>query len=204
MLATDFVALGALVLLLGVQVLLHPAFEGRRFAPDRRQVIMRRTTIVVWAVGAFAIFAIASWWSVLQYEAWRASELTRPFLPPYRDIGYYLHTIMTNFYGAWLIALGAGCLAWFALAQLNVRFGERFFEREEYLFCAASVFFSGYPGFLLFALIMMGLGLALTGVSAYRGRGRAPLYAAWFPAAILAILIEHWLIPQPFLRVFTF
>ena len=90
----------------------------------------------------------------------------------------------------------------YAARVMNERHDKRFFEREEPLFFALGIFLSGYPGFLFYILTVFLIGILLSLYYAVMNKGRAPLYYAWFPAALFAILITNWAVPESFLNFF--
>jgi hypothetical protein len=80
----------------------------------------------------------------------------------------------------------------------------RFFEPEEPWLAGTGAFLAGYPGFFAYVPLILIAGAALSGIYALNKKGRAPLYFLWLPAALLAILITKFLLPQHFTYQFTF
>jgi len=181
--------LGITVLVFGAQVFLRPLgiFKVRAFFYSC----------------VLCVFGIIGYWTYLQYALWASNPASKYLLPPYQSILYLYGYVGTRLWGPWLIALFFASLVPFVSRIANKRLGERFFEPEEPYLIALGIFLSGYPGFLLYIPIVFILGLLLTTYYSLLAKGRAPLYFLWMPAAILAILITHFLIPPEILVQFN-
>ncbi len=200
MLLPERIAILTLVFLWAGQIALE--IWGRFLA---QRISTKRWLFGIAGVSLAAIFATASWWSYLQYRYWASNEFTKAFLPPHQSIWYFIDRIIVReMVGPWFVALAAAALGFFALQYLNRRHGELFFEREEYLLFAIGIFFSGYPGFLIYVIFMMLGGLILTITYTSLRWGRAPLMNLWLPIAIFGILVRYWYVPQALLSQFRF
>lgn len=168
------------------------------------QVILRSFSVrhlrIIIATSFVVIFGLASYLSYLQYAFWHTLQFQKYFLPPYRSISYFLGFAFSRIIGPWVIAFFAALVFGYAAYALNKRYGERFFEKEEPMLFGLAVFLTGYPGFLFYVPLFL-LGGALLSIF-HRGT-RTPFYYLWLPLAIFAILIQNWLIPEPFLKLFN-
>lgn len=152
-----------------------------------------------WRAGALAIFGVASYFMYLQYDIWRSNPLGKFFLS---DTWYFFDYAGTRFLAPWVLAFVVAILAGRLVGVLNGYFGERFMEQEEIPLFALGTFLAGYPGFIVYFVMMILGALVLTVIYAIRKRGRAPLYFLWLPVAIFAILIKTWLVPKAVLEQF--
>ncbi len=144
--------------------------------------------------GGVLIAAFLAYRSYYLYTDWQANPLTKYLLPPYRSPAYFLGYIFWRVWGPWILAFLAALLAKWSAEFLNRRGGGRFFREEEPEMFAAAVFFCGWPGFIFYALVLAAAAAVLTAVYNFLGKGRAPLYFLWFPAALFAILITYGLL----------
>lgn len=158
---------------------------------------------LVWWVSIVGILVILTYLTTLQYRAWLAHPVSRYLLPPHQTPAYFISYLGARLYLPWLIAFAAALAIRLIMRAMNRRFGERFFEEEEFLTASLAVFLTGYPGFLVYGAFMFFAALVRTAWSVFAKRGRAPLYHLWLPMGILAILIRQFLIPQEFLARFA-
>lgn len=147
--------------------------------------------------GFLAQFGAAFYFTFLQYQTWKGTY----FLPPHRGWSYFISYSGLRFFSSITAALLSALILKFICERLNRHFEERFFEREEGWLLALGIFLSGYPGLLIYIPLMLITALILSVIYGLAGKGRAPLFYAWLPAAIFAILIES-LLPQSFLNSF--
>lgn len=168
------------------------------------QVILRSFSVrhirIAISTSCVAIFGLVAYLVYLQHALWSAHPLGKFFLPPHRSIDYFWDYVLSRIIGPWAIALFAACVAGYIAYALNKRFHGRFFEKEEPFLFALAVFLTGYPGFFFYIALMLVGGIFF---SMLRKMGRAPFYYLWLPLAISAILIQNWLIPEPFLNLFN-
>lgn len=145
---------------------------------------------------AALIFGILSYWSVLQYRAFQGNPLGKLLLPPHESAGYFFSYVGTRFFSPWLLALLAAIVIARVAEYFNARYEERFFAREEFSMMRVGIFLAGYPGFLLYIVAVLGIGVLLSLLYAARGRGRAPFYHLWLPVAIVVIIVEAFVLPR--------
>ncbi len=158
----------------------------------------------IWLVGVGAIAATTTYWAILQYRLWQGDSMGRFLLPPHQPITYYLTYVRDRIFLSWLIASAAAILLHLLVKRLNQRFGERFMEREEVDLLALGVFLTGYPFNLLYLVLLLGITIVWSLYCMLTGRGRAPLYYLWLPAACAAILISSLIVPPDFWVFFRF
>lgn len=189
-----WVQVAVLVALLGTQFILRSFDFGLR----------RRATTGIWLLGGAVIFFALVEQSRLLYLTWQADPVAKLFLPPHQTIFYFLGYVLSRLWAPWLASLAASLAGIFAAHYLNRLKGEVFFRKEEPLMFGAAIFFSGYPVFFVYILVLA-LGAAFN-TAAYQlfHRGRAPLYFLWFPAALFAILITYGFLPHGFIASFNF
>ena len=161
-----------LVLLWGAQIL--------------RRSLFSRCIKSIFVFGVLGNFGSAFYSSFLQYQA---------FLPPFRKWSYFVRYVGFRFFAPIIAAFFSAIIIKFACEFLNKRYEERFFEPEEGWLFAIGIFLSGYPGFLFYIPLMLIFSLFGSVIYHFLGKGRSPLFYAWLPVAIFAILLESQ-IPQ--------
>lgn len=157
---------------------------------------------IAWRFSIAGIFSIPVYWSYLQYEIWRQNELGKFFLPPYQKIGYFIYYVGSHFFAAAILALFAAIIITRIAKILNQKHNEQFFEPEELPLMSLGIFLTGYPGFLLYLVIVFLGALLFSILYSLFSRGRAPLFCLWLPTAILAIIIKVYIIPDSILNFF--
>lgn len=167
----------------------------------RRSFCLRYVNFA-WRLSMAGIFSASLYWAWNQYQLWKASELSKFFLPPYQGIDYYIFYVGQRIFAPWIISLVVAVVISRVAEFFNRKYGERFFESEEIPLMALGIFLTGYPGFLFYLILIFIGGILLSTFYFLLSRGRAPLYYFWLPMAISAILIKNWLIPQAWLDVF--
>ena len=164
---------------------------------------------IAWIISVLAIFGTLVYWAVLQYRLWAGNDLTKTLLPPYQSFGYFYSYVGKRFFAPWLIALLFAIVVSRVSKLLNKKYGERFFENEEIELISFGIFLTGYPGFFIYLILILVLGVLfstfftllnfflekLGRASSLLSKGRLPLYYFWIPTAILAIIIKLWLFP---------
>lgn len=169
-------------------------------------LIFRRPVLIgylksVWLFSLIAVFGSSFYLAWLQYQAWASSGSFGKFLlPPYQKI-YFFYYVGWRIFTPWLVALAAAIIISQLAGFLNKRFGEKFLEPEEIKLLALGIFLTGWPGLLFFIAVALFSGLLWSITYHFLGKGRAPLFYLWLPAAIFAILIESML-PSEILNVF--
>ncbi len=141
--------------------------------------------------GFFAQFGSAFYLAFSQYETWKGSY----FLPPYRSWSYFIFYVGSRVFVPLIVALLFAFILKFVCEFMNRRYHERFFEQEEGWLLALGVFLTGYPGLLVYIPLMLFAAFLLSVIYHFMKKGRTPLFYAWLPVAIFAILLES-LIPQ--------
>jgi len=84
---------------------------------------------------------------------------------------------------------------------LNKKYGERFFEPEEFYLGASAIFLSGHPGWLFYVVFLLAIYVLIQLFSTAKSSilnskfspVRVSLYWLWIPTAIFVILIQRWL-----------
>jgi hypothetical protein len=188
MILTDKFSLILLGLILGAQVF-------------RRSFFLKYAALA-WRLSIAGIFSASLYWAWSHYQLWKANTLTKFFLPPYQNFGYFYSYVGYKIFAPLLISLAVAILLSRFAEFFNRKYGERFFESEEIAVMALGVFLTGYPGFLLYLILIFLGGILLSAFYFLLSRGRAPLYYFWLPMAIFAILIKNWFIPAAWLNVF--
>ncbi len=176
----SFISYTLLVLILGAQL------TRRSFLIRRRWLIF---TAAVIAIGALETYYISA-----QYRLWLASDLTKYFLPPYRDFGYFSFYVLKRFLAPYLISLPIALIVSFLLFWFNRRFNFRFFYPEEPFLAAAAVFLVSYPAFLFYFPLLILLILIISIFLSWRRRPRRLSFRyLWVPTALFVIIISNWL-----------
>ena len=168
-----------------------------------RSLLVRQWKIV-WLGALAVVVGIVGYRVYAQYEAWAAGPPGIYFLPPYQEWGYFYSYVGKRIVGPWLIALLAAVVVPGFAGRLNKKYDERFFEPEETRFFALGIFLTGYPGFFFYLLAIFLYEFFYTLYLRFAApEERAPLYFAWLPLAMFAILIAHFLVPRELLAMFN-
>ena len=117
-------------------------------------------------------------------------------LPPHQGLYYFFSYVGVRFLGPWVLAFLAALLVSRLAKKLNKRFEDRFFESEEIELMTLGIFLTGYPGFFIYLILILGVGSLVSVVYTLFSKGRMPFYYLWIPLALSAIIIENWLIPK--------
>jgi len=160
-----------------------------------RRSLFSRCIKPIFVFSVFGSFCSAVYSAFLQYYAWKGNKFSVLFLPPYRDWSYFLSYVGFRIFSPILVSLFFALVFKFVCEFLNRRYEERFFEPEEGWLFAFGIFMAGYPGFLFYIPLMLVVGLFASLFYNFLGKGRAPLFYAWLPVAIFAILLKSS-IPQ--------
>ncbi|MEK9173245.1 MAG: hypothetical protein AAB594_01570 [Patescibacteria group bacterium] len=150
----------------------------------------------LWVASFTFIISVLSYWSWLQYEVWKTSPVMKYALPPHQGLYYFFSYVGVRFLGPWVLAFLAALLVSRLAKKLNKRFEDRFFESEEIELMTLGIFLTGYPGFFIYLILILGVGSLVSVVYTLFSKGRMPFYYLWIPLALSAIIIENWLIPK--------
>ncbi len=138
---------------------------------------------------AAAVLGAAVYDSIAQYKIWAGGGASKYLLPPYQNFGYFYFYAGTKFFSATLVAILAAIIIPRLAERLNKIYGERFFYNEEFGLMRLGIFLTGYPGFLIYLVFVLGAGVILSGAFAAMKKGRAPFYYFWMPLAISALVL---------------
>ena len=186
----DEVGLVILILTMGAQITL-------------RSFLVRYLKFI-WILAVLIILGIALYHTYQQYAAWASGPPGKFLLPPYQGIWYFFSYAGSRIFGPPLIALLAAIVLSNVAEKLNIRYGGRFLEREEVQLFALGILLTGYPGFLFYIVFILIFELIFSVYYYFfSSQKRAPLYFAWFPLAIFAILVKNWLFTRDFLALFN-
>lgn len=186
-----------LFLAFGAQVLYRRSFRFSRFLFWQKfgEVIFKKSLKLLWILAGAFILIIFLRDSFLQYQAWLEGPM-RFALPPYRSLAYFFSYIGTRFLSPWLLSFVVSFIISRLAKWLNRRFEGRFFEEEEIDLIALGVFLSGYPGFLVYLVAILVLGVLIALIYTLFSLGKLPLYFFWLPLAIFVIILMDWIIPK--------
>lgn len=175
-----------LFILIGILIVSFGA--SFRFKSERRSLV-KPFKFIFW--GCVVLFFIFLFYETRQqFLVWQNNSPSAYFLPPYRDIGYFLGYCFYVFLAKPTVALLSAIIFLYSAKFFNRKFGERFFEEEEPYFGALSIFLVGYPGLIFYLIITLVSGL----VGAVITKQRFSAYYLWFPIAIFVIIIINiWL-----------
>ena len=133
-----------------------------------------------------------------QFLTWRASELSKYFIPPYHTIGYFLLYALGRFWAPYIISLAAALLIGIIAWQGNKRRGGLLFEKEELYFLATGIFVVGHPAWILYIVVVLVFYFLLSTFYFLVSRRieRVSLYYYWLPLAaatiVLSIFLRHY------------
>lgn len=139
-----------------------------------------------------------------QWVAWAADPLGQYLLPPHRSASYFASYVFSRIFAPFLLSIFAAAAAGSLAGYLNRKFGGRFLEAAEPYLLGMGILLAGYPGFLMYGALLFLAAVILSLVFTVLRKGPAPLYFLWLPTAILAILINKFLIPESILARFNF
>ena len=131
-----------------------------------------------------------------QFLVWSGTGLSGYLVPPYSNISYFLQYSFFHFWASYVLSFLVGLLILKLAQYFNKKHGEKFFEKEEPYFIGLSVFLVGHPGWLaylslvLLTTFLFALGSWLSTKQVYR----IAYYNLWLPLAIVAIVIDRFLI----------
>ncbi|MCL5733344.1 MAG: hypothetical protein M1334_01610 [Patescibacteria group bacterium] len=168
---------------------------------------------ISWLISLASVFGYEIYLVVLQYLDWSKDPFSRMFLPPYRNISYFLIYSLPRIIGPSLIALFFSLLLWRAAKKLNDGSEGGFFENPELKIFGLSVFLTGYPGFLIYLALLVAVFLIFNFImsiyhiaikkTAIKSLPKFSLYFFWLPVAIFAIIITSWLTANGLLIMFN-
>ena len=152
----------------------------------------------IFAGATTLIFGYGAYLTAAQYIAMRADPLARLLLPPYQDLSYFLiAVVLARIFGPYFISFLMSLLFLLVATRYNKKYDERFFEKEEIILGALSIFLVGHPGWLFYFVGLIALYMSIQLYSRFILRKvayRLPLYNLWVPIAIFVILIsKYWL-----------
>ncbi len=177
-----------MMLQLGLFVVLLAAvftWFGRRILREFMPAIFVLMVIFVFGADVFEVW--------LQHGAWQDSILGQFLLPEYQP-GYFTNYSLYRIFLPDLLALLAAITIWAILKWLNHRKEYKLFEREEPGMAAISVLLVGYPGWVVYILVLIGVYLLWHLYVWTQGnkRTRLPLYSLWPVAGLLTVLLVEW------------
>ena len=192
----SLLTLSILIVFLGASRL-----AGRSFAVNQRITNPTRIYKYFFLVAISLFFSFFVFQSFQQYWVWAGNELSKNLLPPYQSANYFIFYVFTRFFAPYLISLAAALVFLFLTKILNKKYGERFFEPEEFYLGASAIFLSGHPGWLFYVVFLLAIYVLIQLFSTAKSSilnskfspVRVSLYWLWIPTAIFVILIQRWL-----------
>jgi len=146
-------------------------------------------------LAVFLIFTALLYKTHLQFIIWQgAGPPASYFIPPYRDIGYFLFYTGARFWTPYLVSGIVGLLCYWVLGVLNRQYDQRFFWPEEPYFIAFSIFLNGHPGWIvyLFLVLTAALFIILGQMLLIKESRRLSLYYLWLIAGLVSIVLNIW------------
>ena len=122
-------------------------------------------------------------------------DFSKHYLPPYQDISYFIQYSFFHFWSHFLAALIFSLIILFLAKYFNKKHGERYFWPEEIYFIAIAILIVGYPGWLIYFLLILIAPFLISTIQYLMSKKieRISYYHLWLSLAILAILISKWL-----------
>jgi len=195
----NYFAIGILIAILGAQIF--------RSAGKLAPLFGKRLIGSVFLISAILIFSYLSFLSWQQYWAWKNSEITRYFLPPYTGIFYFISYVKMHIWNSYLVSLLFSILILTLFSFINKRYSERIFYPEEIYLAALAAFLVGYPAIFFYFSLVIFIYLLIHIFSFLASRffsQRLSLYYLWMPSAIFVILISKWLQALSIWKLFKF
>lgn len=193
----DIIALAILGILFGIQLVI----------PKARLNKSGLFGISALIISAVFIFGRAGYLSWQQYISWKSGGLTKFFLPPYRDLSYFVFYARSQFFNSYLLSLFFAILFLWPAKYFNKKYEERFFEPIEPYFLAIAIFLDGHPAWIFYLILLFAVVLITQIFNAIRyplNVKRLSLYYLWLPTAIFTILISRWLSVLPWWQTLKF
>lgn len=191
-----YFSLGILILILMMSLFTRRLFYNQPPSAAGNRKKMHKCAFILTII---LIFTILFFFTYQQYGLWLKNDVSKHLLPPYAGIDYFVFYAFTRFFAPYLISLAAAVLFLFSAKFINKKYGERFFYPEENYFGALSIFVTGHPGWLFYAVFLMVIYLLIHLYSLFIAGNpeRLSLYYLWLPAAIFVIIIQNWLVKLP-------
>ena len=169
---------------------------------------MIKKTVLYFYILLALIFVIkSSYLTYIQYVAWKINPLGQYLLPPHQSINYFIQYSFYRFWSHFLAALIFSLIILFLAQYLNKKRGYQHFYDEEPWFIAIAILLVGYPGWLVYFLLILAaplvwalLELAYRTYMSYKTYKsykpeirRISYYYLWLALAVIAIMISKWL-----------
>ncbi|MEX2054502.1 MAG: hypothetical protein WD883_03100 [Candidatus Colwellbacteria bacterium] len=164
---------------------------GRAFLARHARASFWYLVALVAGIGVYTV------WD--QYQLWEAGGLSKLLLPEYQGNYFYFYAL-TRILAPYLLSFIFALVLLWVLPWINKRSGGRFFEAEEPYMAASAVFLVGYPGWLFYIPLLIGLYLFWHLIGLVRGESnrRLPLYGFWGPTgAVLFLTAQYYLASTP-------
>lgn len=134
------------------------------------------------------------------YKTWINNSFSRLYLPPYQSINYFIQYSFFRFWSHFLAALIFSLVILFLAKYFNKKSGEKYFWPEEIYFIAIAILIVGYPGWLIYFILMLLVPVLWSSILFFINlwklnfhSPRISYYHLWLPLAIFAIIISKWL-----------
>ena len=178
-----------------VQIVFTLILWGVSLAAEGRVWLGQWVKKLFWGV-VFLYFALDAMLVWQEYHLWGTNELSKFLLPSHQGTYFFSYSFY-NIFAPHIIALAVALVLVYVTTKLNQKRNYVLFEKEEPYLAGLSLFLVGYPGWLLFLVLLIAVYLTWQLVVLIRRRNlnlRLPLYSLWpFLALVTAVVIETWL-----------
>lgn len=179
--------------LIFLSVVLAFAFILQLLYRSKRIKSVKIFKYLFWGAATFP-FLYYLYLTYAQYLEWKGENGPAKFLvPPYTGAGYVIKYHFIGFYIYYLVSLIVAVLFLILTIWLNNKYKKRFFEDEEPYIGGMAISLTGYPGFVIYLVIILTSQLILTfgRIVLFRKSERVPFYYLWLPAGLFAILLMY-------------
>lgn len=175
----DYFRLAVIIAAFGIQ------FFGAKNRPENLRKSLFR---FIFYFSIAAVSAILLYWTIAQYFLWENT--------PFQKLTYFPRYIFMRFWFPYALSLALAVIFSSAAKYFNRKYGERFFEPEEFYLLATAMFLVGHPGWVVYVIFILAASVSLSAVYLLKKMEgeRFPLYWLWLPTAFFTIIINKWLI----------
>ncbi len=154
--------------------------------------VLHAKRVFIWSLATMTGIALIT--SASQVYIWMLQPMAKYLVPPYAsDWQYAIFYCFMNFFLPYVVSLSAAALFVLTAKFMNHKGKDRFFEKEEVWIGGTAIFLSGYPGVMVYFLVLalFYLLIQVMNIIVKRKQEQVPLYHLWLPTAAFAIITSE-------------